>query len=165
MLGLSGISRPYGARELVALLIFSCAMAAGPSISTAGNVWGASTDIPVFGDFDGDGKSDIAVWRPSTGYWYIIQSSNGAIVAKQWGAPSDVPVVGDFDGDGKTDIAVWRPSTGYWYILQSSNGAIVAKQWGAPSDAFRFSIMRTRSSAERVGVRVAGNDLDLQLAQ
>jgi hypothetical protein len=120
MLGLSGISRPYGARELVALLIFSCAMAAGPSISTAGNVWGASTDIPVFGDFDGDGKSDIAVWRPSTGYWYIIQSSNGAIVAKQW---------------------------------------------GAPSDAFRFSIMRTRSSAERVGVRVAGNDLDLQLAQ
>jgi hypothetical protein len=105
--------------------------AAGHSVT---HPWGASTDVPVLGDFDGDGKSDLAVFRPSTGYWYIVQSSNGEVVATQWGASSDIPVVGDFDGDGKSDIAVFRPSTGYWYIVQSSNGEVSAKQWGASTD-------------------------------
>jgi hypothetical protein len=96
--------------------------------------WGELGDVPVPGDYDGDGISDYAVWRPSSGYWYIIDSSTQAYVYRQWGAPTDRPVYGDFDGDGKTDIAVWRPSTGYWYIITSSTGAIVTRQWGAATD-------------------------------
>ena len=64
--------------------------------------------LPLFADFDSDRKSDVAVWRPSEGKWYIIPSSTGQSYDVHWGGPVDTPVIGDFDGDGKTDVAVWR---------------------------------------------------------
>ena len=87
---------------------------------------------PLLVDFDGDSKSDISLWRPGDGFWYIKQSSNGAVTQTQWGigALNDVIVPGDYDGDGKTDIAVWRPGDGVWYIKRSSDGTVVQTQWG-----------------------------------
>lgn len=94
--------------------------------------WGAPGDIPVPGDYDGDGITDFAIWRPSTGDWWVMRSSDGTIVTQQWGneASGDVPVPGDYDGDGKTDLAIWRASTGTWWILRSSDGGTMTQQWG-----------------------------------
>jgi hypothetical protein len=94
---------------------------------------GGTTQTAQF-DYDGDGKSDIGVYRASTGEWLIRQSSDTNLMLVAWGAPvlQDVPVSGDFDGDGKTDIAVYRNSTGEWLIRQSSDSNLVLVAWGSP---------------------------------
>lgn len=90
--------------------------------------WGASADRPLVGDFDGDGKTDVTVYRPSTGEWFIRYSSRGfsssAFGYFQWGAADDVTVQADYDGDGATDVGVYRPSTGYWYLRYSSEAFV-----------------------------------------
>ncbi|CAN5206343.1 hypothetical protein BH20ACT5_BH20ACT5_12670 [soil metagenome] len=66
---------------------------------------------PAVSDYDGDGRTDYAVYRPSTGYWYIKNYTS-----LRFGDPGDVPVGVDYDGDGTADIAVFRPSNGTWYV-------------------------------------------------
>jgi subtilisin family serine protease len=87
-------------------------------------------------DFDDDDKADLAVWRPRTSVWHVLNSSNGTSNEVQWGseAAGDRLVPGDYDGDQKADRAVWRPGDGTWYILNSSTGAPRYQQWGASGD-------------------------------
>ncbi len=94
--------------------------------------WGTAGDKPMHGDFDGDGKFDAAVFRPSTQTWYIRQSSNGLLKTDYWGLATDKFVSADYDGDGKTDLAVFR--NGVWYVKQSSDGAPLFVNWGLSTD-------------------------------
>ncbi len=88
-------------------------------------------------DFDGDGKSDISVYRPSDGNWYINQSSAG-FNAVSWGASADKLVPGDYDGDGKADTAVFRPNfadnTANFYILNSGGTNFTSIPFGFADD-------------------------------
>lgn len=92
---------------------------------------------PTKVDFDGDGSSDISVFRPSDGVWYANRSANG-FFAVNWGISTDVPVPDDFDGDGKTDFAVFRATTDGnqpdYYILNSATFTVAYASFGLPGD-------------------------------
>ena len=98
-------------------------------------------DKPMTGDFDGDGRDDLAIWRASTGTWYWLTSStdyaHASAAQRQWGneALGDIPAIADFDGDGRADLTVWRAASGTWHWLTSATGysyeAAGLRQWGS----------------------------------
>jgi hypothetical protein len=105
----------------------------------AGSVaWGSGSvgDVPLTGDFDGDGRADVAVWRPADSTFYWLNAATLRTGLKQWGvsAAGDIPIVTDIDGDRRSDLAVWRPRTGtFYWVLSSRNyssSAAGSAQWG-----------------------------------
>jgi len=78
--------------------------------------------------------ADLAVWRKSTGTWYVLNSSNQQWTVQQWGNGTDQAAPADYDGDGKTDFSIFRPSEGNWYVIGSSNGAMSSSHLGISTD-------------------------------
>lgn len=89
-------------------------------------------------DFDGDGKTDLSVHRPSDNPnesdFFIQNSSNNSVSGTAWGSVGDTAVNADFDGDSKTDFAVYRPSDFTWYVLRSADNSNFSVQFGLPTD-------------------------------
>lgn len=114
---------------------------AGNAANSDGNTSGdyiyttarAALSGSAISNFDSDGTSDIAVFRPSNGVWYSLNTTDPGYQSVQFGIAEDKIVPGDYDGDGKTDRAVWRPSTGVWYVEKSSGGFII-QQFGSNGD-------------------------------
>jgi hypothetical protein len=91
-------------------------------------LFGAAGDIPVPADYDGDFRTDTAIWRPANGYWAIKNQTRF-----YYGANGDQPVPGDYNGDGLADAALFRNAgalSGIWYVRN-----ITKRAWGFGSDA------------------------------
>ncbi len=84
-------------------------------------------------DYDGDGKSDISIFRPSDGAWYLERSTAG-LFGVRFGYSDDRLTPADYDGDGKTDVAVYRPSTGIWYIFDYATATVDYRVFGLAED-------------------------------
>jgi hypothetical protein len=86
------------------------------------------------GDFDGDGTADLAVFRPSTGTFFVLNSGSNTFNFQNFGLNGDQPIEGDFDGDSRSDIAIFRPSNGNWFIQRSSDGQLAGTTFGQAGD-------------------------------
>jgi len=94
----------------------------------------AAPNLSTLFDFDGDGKSDISIFRPSNGQWWYQRSSDSQVSAVQFGVSPARISPADFTGDGKTDVAVWRPATGEWFILRSEDNTFYSVPFGTAGD-------------------------------
>ena len=85
-------------------------------------------------DFDGDAKTDVAIFRPPVAEWWIQRSLGGSVFATPFGAPGDRIVPSDYSGDGKCDIAVWRPTSGEWFVMRSEDFTYFSFPFGSSGD-------------------------------
>ncbi|HEX6125623.1 MAG TPA: M36 family metallopeptidase, partial [Pyrinomonadaceae bacterium] len=119
---------------------FSGSVAGGWKITFESNEYVcnvAPTAVRSRADFDGDGKTDLSVFRPSEGNWYLNRSMAGFAVIN-WGISTDTLVPGDYDADGKTDTAIFRasadPGVADFYILNSNGFTVQGVSWGILGD-------------------------------
>lgn len=100
--------------------------------------FGQSGDLPIAGDFDGNGKDGVGVFRSSTGQFFLNDEKLNGIVSAtiSFGSPGDFPSAGDWNGDGSDGIAVYRPSTGQFFLNNNnvSNVADLVFVFGTSDD-------------------------------
>ena len=104
------------------------------ALPATGSVPTLQGDIPVVGDWDGNGTETIGIFRGGT--WYL-RNANGPgapDLAFGWGSPGDVPIVGDWNGDGSDTIGVFRNGTWYQRNTNSPGGVDAAFGWGSATD-------------------------------
>jgi hypothetical protein len=129
----------FGLRKLatgpaIRLTMAAAAVVAGMAVSLPSTARAGPQHKYGFADYDDDGRTDTAVFRPSTGDWYVVNSSSGHLWSSPLGAKGDWPVPGDYDGDGRADLANWRAANGVWSIRRSSTGALFTYTWGGGDD-------------------------------
>ena len=89
---------------------------------------GVSGDIPITGDWNGNGHTKVGIYRPSNGLFILDSNGNGvfdagdAVYSFFAPQPGDVPVVGDWNGDGRTKIGLFRQ--GYFWILDFNGNGV-----------------------------------------
>ena len=128
-------------------IVWTLFLGIGGNGGTVIRPWGAAVenDSLVPADYDGDGNQEIAVFRRSTGDWWIMTDFiSQTSYVEHWGTTNDMACVGDYDGDGKADLCAARAESGQrvWYIRNSSDGSMRREVYGLSNDAiFSYAVI------------------------
>ena len=99
---------------------------------------GIGNSIPVPGDYDDSGKTELAVYLTASGSFAYRPADGGKDQIIQFGIPgigNSIPVPGDYDGSGKTELAVYLPSSGDYAYRPADGGSDQTIQFGTPASA------------------------------
>jgi hypothetical protein len=134
-------SRRHSALLAAACLAASCGGVLGigtpaqaDDVSVVAIPFGNPHDVPITGDWDGSGKTQIGVYRPSNDTFYLGDAGGVAAQSLPYGNPNDVPITGDWNGSGKTQIGVYRPSDRTFYLGDINGVAATSITFGNPGD-------------------------------
>ena len=108
-------------------------------------------------DYDGDGKADVSVFRPSTNVWYTLRSGDLQVSQQKFGISDDVVAPADYDGDGKTDLGIFRSATGDWWYLSSIDNVQKSVHLGGSGDIPRPSDYDGDNKADFIVYRPSNN--------
>jgi uncharacterized protein YkwD len=125
--GGTALTRVWITSQVFAQMPLTSTPPTGVCNSTGPSVAATAVHHPV-NDFDGNGTTDVAIFRPAEGSWYLRTPTPSVVT---WGQSGDIAVPGDYNGDHITDIAVFRPSNNSWYIRTPTPLFV---QWGEPGD-------------------------------
>jgi subtilisin-like proprotein convertase family protein len=109
-------------------------------------------------DFDGDGRTDVSVFR--NGAWFVQRSSQG-FVGLTWGSAGDQIVPGDYDGDNRTDFAIYRPTNtagvADFYIINSQTSTFAGVEWGGAGDVAKVGDFDNNNRDDYAVYRASAN--------
>lgn len=102
------------------------------SLTELGNIG----DIPVYGDFSGDGVFDFGTYKNTEGgnSWTVIDSKTKSTIRHSYGQIGDLPIPNDYDGDGKFDFVVYRPKNSGFYGYLSNKNKLLEVHFGIAGD-------------------------------
>lgn len=143
-----GIDTPGVFRPTTGQFILTDSTDTSPSFirSITRATFGTAGDLPISGDWDGDGKDSIAVYRPSTGETFFTNDdmstitgianvvSPGIDIVAFLGIAEDLPIGGDWNGDGRDSLGLWRPSTGEFILSDDNVGLRTVFVFGQTGD-------------------------------
>ena len=101
---------------------------------------GSRYDMPLAGDWDGDGMDTVGIYDPLTAEFVLAKNNAGATeIYKRFnfGVIGDLPIVGDWDGDGMDTVGVFRPTEGKFFLAKSNdnpNSDIITIIYGKAGD-------------------------------
>jgi hypothetical protein len=135
--------------------------------------WGLNGDIPLAGDHDGDGITDITVYRQSAGSFFTLLSKssfnrNDALLGSPTayrqvtlGGLANDPIIGDYNGDGADDYVTLWQLVRFWQIKLADGTFLSSLPWGVPGDTPRACDLNSDGTDDRIVVRVnSGFTLD-----
>src|SRR3989338_5462270 len=93
---------------------------------------GSAGDIPIPSDYDGDGKTDIVIFKPTVKSFQGILTSSNVPFKLDFKVDGDIPVTKDYDGDGVCDFAIYNSKNGNWFVKPSGKRDLINIQLGGP---------------------------------